>query len=101
MTLLREDTWARITAKKPQELKPWSMLKLISTGGAPLTIHGSARVELELGEEKFATEIVEVSPLTTEAILGLDFLSQHRASIDLVHVWSWSWARRSSPPKLW
>ena len=84
VTLLREDTWARITAKKPQELKPWSMLKLVSAGGAPLTIHGSARVELELEEEKFATEIVVVSPLTTEAILGLDFLSQHRASIDLV-----------------
>ena len=73
VTLLREDTWARIAAKKPQELKPWSTLKLVSTGGTPLTIHGSARVELEL-EEKFTTEIVVVSPLTTEAILGLDFL---------------------------
>ena len=60
------------------------MLKLVSAGGVPLTIHGSARVELELEEEKFATEIVVVSPLTTEAILGLDFLSQHRASINLV-----------------
>ena len=59
-------------------------LKLGSSGGAPLTIHDSARVELELEEEKFATEIVVVSPLTIEAILGLDFLSQHRASIDLV-----------------
>ena len=84
VTLLREDTWARIAAKKPQELKPWSMLKLGSSGGAPLTIHDSARVELELEEEKFATEIVVVNPLTIEAILGLDFLSQHRASIDLV-----------------
>ena len=46
VTLLREDTWARIAANKPQELKPWSMLKLVSSGWAPLTIHGSARVEL-------------------------------------------------------
>ena len=84
VTLLREDTWACIATKKPKELKLWSTLKLVSAGGAPLTIHGSARVELELEEEKFATEIVVVSPLTTEAILGLDFLSQHRASIDLV-----------------
>ena len=26
VTLLREDSWARISAKKPQELKLWSML---------------------------------------------------------------------------
>ena len=84
VTLLREDVWARIAAKKSQELKPRSTLKLVSAGGVPLTIHGCARVELELEEEKFATEIVVVSPLTTEAILGLDFLSQQGASIDLV-----------------
>ena len=36
VTLLRDDTWARITAKKPQEIRPWSMLKLVSAGGIPL-----------------------------------------------------------------
>ena len=83
MTLLREDTWARITAESPQELRPWSTLKLVSAGGTPLTIHGSARVELDLEGEKFTTEIVVVSPLTSETILGLDFLQGQQASIDL------------------
>ncbi len=83
VTLLREDTWARVVAKSPQELRPWSALKLVSAGGTPLTIHGSARVELELEGEKFTTPIVVVSPLTSEAILGLDFLQGQQASIDL------------------
>ena len=48
VTLLRDDTWARITAKKPQELRPWSMLKLVSAGGVPVSIHRSAHVELHL-----------------------------------------------------
>ena len=45
--------------------------------------NGSARVELDLEGEKFTTEIVVVSHLTSEAILGLDFLQGQQASIDL------------------
>ena len=82
-TLLRDDTCARITAKKPQELRPWSVLKLVSAGGVPLSIHGSAHVELQLEGKKFMTNIVVVSPLTSEAILGLDFLQEQQATIDL------------------
>ena len=82
--LLREDTWARAAFKDPKELHPRSTLKLVSAGGTPLTIHDSACVELELeGAKKFTTEVLVVSPLTSEAILRLDFLEQHRARIDL------------------
>ena len=95
VTLLREDTWARITAESPQELRPWSTLKLVSAGGTPLTIHGSARVELDLEGEKFTTEIVVVSPLTSEAILGLDFLQGQQASIDLATKTTQSEGRRA------
>ena len=48
-----------------------------------MTVHGSARVELELEGEVFLSDIVVVSSLTTEAILGLDFLKEREASIDL------------------
>ena len=84
VTLLREDTWARAAAKNLQELQPRSTLKLVSGGGTPLTILGSTCVELELeGAKKFTTEVVVVSPLTSEAILGLDFFKQLRVRIDL------------------
>ena len=52
--LLREDAWTHITAESPQELRSWSTLKLVSAGGTPMMIHGSASVELDL-EEKNST----------------------------------------------
>ena len=83
VTLLREDAWSRMTSKKPQKLELWSTMTLVSAAGAPLTIHGCACIELMLGGKPFLTEIVVVSPLTSEAILGLDFLQGQQASIDL------------------
>lgn len=74
VTLLRKDAWARVVAENRQKLEPWSALKLVSAGGTPLTIHGSACVKLELEGKKFPTEIVVVNPLTSEAIVGLGFL---------------------------
>ena len=56
---------------------------MVSADGTPLTIHGSAHAEVELEGEPFITDIVVVSPLTSEAILGLDFLQEHQATIDL------------------
>ena len=83
VTLLRKDTWLQVAAKNPQDLRPWSAMKLVSAGGTPLTVHGCVSVELKLGTERFVTEVVVASPLTSEAILGLDFLVEHQASIDL------------------
>ena len=83
VTLLRADTWSQVATKTEQGLQPWSMARLVSAGGTPLTVHGCARVDLMFGPEKFVTEIVVVSPLTSEAILGLDFLMEQQASIDL------------------
>ena len=83
VTLLREDTWSQVTTKNPQALRPWSALELVSAGGTTLTARGCASVELELGGEKFMVEIVVVSSLTSEAILGLDSLREQEASIDL------------------
>ena len=83
VTLLRQDTWETITANCPQDLKNWSALRLVSADGSPLTIHGSAQVLIDLGGGNRETEVVVVSPLTTEAIIGLDFLKDHKAQIDL------------------
>ena len=82
VTLLRRDTWARITANCPQELEPHSFLKLVGVDGSPLTIHGRAKVYLQLGGKIITLSIV-VSSLTNEAILGLDFLQDQLALIDL------------------
>ena len=82
-TLLRADTWSQVAAKTQRSLQPWSMARLVSADGAPLTVHGCARIDLILGPEKFVTEVVVVGPLPSEAILGLDFLIDQQASINL------------------
>ena len=83
VTLLRLDTWERVVGKSPVVLEPWNAVKLLSAGGAPLTVHGRAHVVLSLGAERFQVEVVVASPLTSPAILGLDFLLQQHATIDL------------------
>ena len=82
VTLLRQDVWTRALPQRPT-LKPWSGATLVSAGGTPLTIHGHACIDFELGGRKFHTDFVVVSPLTSEAILGIDFLQEQLAMIDL------------------
>ena len=82
VTLIHRDTWARTTSH-PQELTSWPSLKLGSADGSPLTVHGRARVNLQVEGETMAIDAAIVSPLTTEAILGLDFLREHKALIDI------------------
>ena len=75
VTLLREDVRKGITPQPPP-LKPWQGAMLVSADDTPLTIHGCSCVDLQLGGSRFDTEVVVVSPLTFEAIMGTDFLQQ-------------------------
>jgi len=71
------------TTSHPQKLTSWPSRKLVSADGSPLTVHGRARVNLQVEGEIMAIDAAIVSPLTTEAILGLDFLREHKALIDI------------------
>ena len=51
--------------------------------GSSLALHGCATVDPHLGNREIETEVVVVSPLITDATLGVDFLSKHQACIDL------------------
>ena len=82
VTLLRHDMWMNIAAQ-PHDLRPWSGATLVSAGGTPLTVYGCACMGLELGGKMFWNNFVVVSPLTSEAILGIDFLQAQRAVIDM------------------
>ena len=85
VSLLRDDAWARSNAERActESLKPWSNPRLVGVDGSPLPVLGCARVEIDLAGEKLPMDVVVVSTLTTEAILGLDFLHKYRANIDL------------------
>ena len=64
-------------------MKPWSNPRLVGVDGSPLPVLGCAQVEIDLAGEKLPMDVVVVSTLTTEAILGIDFLHKYRANIDL------------------
>ena len=50
---------------------------------SPLVSMDVGKLTLDLAREKQQAEVVVISPLITEAILGLNFLCQHRVKIDL------------------
>jgi hypothetical protein len=85
VTLLRQDVWDKVAATPDSlaSLRPWTEVSLVSAGGTPLTVHACARLALTLGGANFQTDFVVVSPLTSEAILGIDFLQAQEAKIDL------------------
>ena len=83
-TLLRQDTWERVNVPPVRkELTPCPEHRLVSVDGSPLQVHGRTIVSLDLAGERFELAVTVVSPLTSEAILGVDFLQPHQATIDL------------------
>ena len=82
VTLLRHDVWMSIADRTPH-LQPWHGATLVSAGGNPLTVHGCTSLALGLGERTLEVDFVVVSPLTSEAILGIDFLQAQQAVIDM------------------
>ncbi len=83
VTLLRKDAWERVSAGGGVHLSPWSGERLVGVDGSPLQVFGKAEVGLILSGREFRAQALVVSPLTIQAILGLDFLQQNMASIDL------------------
>lgn len=77
------DTWTRVNAGNHIRLEPWAERKLVGFDGSPLHVHGQAEVQVEVQGELLQAEVLVVSPLTTEAILGLDFLRKHKVTIDI------------------
>ena len=68
-------------AQNPGSLEPCPALRLLGAGGEPLSVHGRAYTTLLLGTKSFPLNMVVVDPLTSPAILGLDFLVDQQATI--------------------
>ena len=83
VTLLRKETWEHVNRERKAVLEPWAERRLVSVDGSPLSVYGRADVDLTLGNITYHTSVVVVSPLTTEAILGLDFLKHKKVYIDV------------------
>ena len=84
VTLIRDDIW-RQTQIASNRLEPSTGRCLLGVDKSPLQIHGRTEAELDLGGHLFTTDVVIAGSLSTEAILGLDFLETIGATIDLVN----------------
>ena len=82
-TILREDTWWRVNAAGNLKLSPCRNKRLVSVTGDRLCTLGQADVGVQLGDQVFPQTAIIVRGLTTEAILGIDFLTRNGAKIDL------------------
>ena len=81
---MRIDTWERISKRHPQELCACKTSGLLGVGRiVAIAIHGCATVNLHLGNREIETDVVVVSQLIADAILGVEFPRKHQACIDL------------------
>ena len=82
VSLIHTDTWERAKPNN-HKLDPWKGQSLISVQGTPLQLHGHTEVPIHLTTGTIQTQVVVADKLTTEAILGLDFLEANNCIIDM------------------
>ena len=77
VTLLRKEFWLKTNTT----LNSWKGPDLVGANGTPITVCGTAAVVFKIGSFSFSMEEVVSDVLTADAILGLDFLEEHKCTI--------------------
>ena len=80
--MLDNTVWSKV---KPPEatLNQWSEKPLVGVSGEQLQIQGIAEVSIQLANKCFQISLVVVNGLTTDAIIGLDFLEAHNCTLTI------------------
>ena len=81
-TVLSKCMWDRAKGQRTQ-LQSVANRKLVGVQGAPLQLHGIARIQLELPPETFSVSVVVADTPTADVILGRDFLRSERCTIEM------------------
>ena len=82
VSLISSEVWNRIKPANPPELKPVNM-KLVGVDGSPMQVQGSVIVDLNLSDQAFQQEVIVANSLTSEGILGINFLEANGCVLDL------------------
>ena len=80
VSLLHSSVWRRLSGVA---LETWTGPRLVSVDGSALQILGGAKVTLRVEDAVVSLYVVVTDNLTTEGILGIDFLRHNRCIIDL------------------
>ena len=84
VSLLRKDKWDLI-ASPDLPLNPWNGPRLTGVEGSPLNVFGCSPIWIRLSGEVFQWTMLIVDQLTTEGILGLDFLEANSCSVNMAN----------------
>ena len=86
------DTWAAVSLVNTRLLDRIKGLcnklaelhkpKLVGVEGAPITVHGTTKLNVDFNGQVFIMNVVVADMEKTEAIVGLDFLEYHQLVID-------------------
>ena len=82
VSLVSSEVWECIKSPTAPRMNPVG-LRLVGVDGAPLQIQGSVTIELETSGKTFEQELIVVNALTSEGILGLNFLEANDCVLDL------------------
>ena len=81
VSLMHDDTWLSI-ATFCHELLPWQGCRLIGAEGSEIPVKGVVTLELQIGEVTVRGDFLVTGRLSSEIILGLDFLEQNHCVVD-------------------
>ena len=82
VSLLDQQVWEKIKSLAG-DLKVVTNHRLVGVDGIPLKVLGSVTAPLSIAEAHFSHEFIVAEGLTTDAILGLDFLEANKCVLDL------------------
>ena len=80
--LLKDEVWNKV---KPEGsiLKPLKVHGLVGVDGIPIKVQGSATINLSIAGKTFNHDFIIANQITTDAILGLDFLESHNCILNM------------------
>ena len=81
MTIFSHAIFEKIERSRRNELTPVKQ-EIVLADGTPLQVKGRCQLQISLGTFSFTHDVV-IADISTEGILGLDFLKQHKCLVDV------------------
>ena len=79
-SLLDSKIWSKINEGM---LEKWEGPRLVGVDGSPLKVLGRAKIQLNIGASLVTTSVIITDNLTSDGILGMDFLQDNSCTIDI------------------
>ena len=81
ISLIREDVWRRVTGGQPV-LSAWTGCQLVGAEGSRIEVKGVTTLSFSIAGQRVEGNFLVTNRLSSEAILGLDFLEQNKCIIN-------------------